>query len=59
VAGAIPVTKEEYLHTAYDPDCEFEGGVLTERTGGTVPVQREMERWNSPLASIPPCSATR
>jgi Uma2 family endonuclease len=36
MASAIPVTEEEYLHTAYDPDCEFEDGVLTERTGGTL-----------------------
>jgi Uma2 family endonuclease len=30
-----PVSEQEYLHTSYDPECEFEDGVLTERTGGT------------------------
>jgi Uma2 family endonuclease len=32
----VPVSEHEYLHTSYDPDCEFEDGVLTERTGGTL-----------------------
>jgi Uma2 family endonuclease len=35
MAIGVPVSEEEYLHTAYGPDCEFEDGVLTERTGGT------------------------
>jgi Uma2 family endonuclease len=29
------VSEQEYLRTSYDPDCEFQDGVLTERTGGT------------------------
>lgn len=28
--------EEEYLHTAYEPDCEFEDGVLIERNVGTL-----------------------
>src|ERR1035437_6582481 len=35
MATGILVSEEEYLHTGYDPDCEFEDGVLTERNGGT------------------------
>ena len=35
MATGIPVSEEDYLRTSYDPDCEFEDGVLTERTGGT------------------------
>lgn len=29
------VSEEEYLHTAYEPDCEYEDGVLLERNLGT------------------------
>jgi Uma2 family endonuclease len=29
------VSEEEYLHTSYQPDCEFEDGVLIERNAGT------------------------
>ena len=35
MATGILVSEEEYLHTAYEPDCEFEDGVLTERNAGT------------------------
>jgi Uma2 family endonuclease len=28
------VSEEEYLHTVYEPDCEFEDGVLIERNLG-------------------------
>src|SRR5450432_4799332 len=30
----VPVSEEEYLGTAYEPDCEFEDGVLIERNLG-------------------------
>src|ERR1035441_228810 len=33
--GGILVSEDVYLQTSYDPDCEFEDGVLTERDGGT------------------------
>ena len=33
--GGILVSEDVYLHTSYDPDCEFEDGVLSERDGGT------------------------
>jgi Uma2 family endonuclease len=29
------ISEEEYLHSSYDPDCEFEDGVLIERNVGT------------------------
>jgi Uma2 family endonuclease len=29
------ISEEEYLHTNYTPDCEFEDGVLIERNVGT------------------------
>jgi Uma2 family endonuclease len=29
------ISEEEYLHTGYDPDCDFEDGVLIERNVGT------------------------
>jgi Uma2 family endonuclease len=29
------ISEEEYLHTGYEPDCEFEDGVLIERNVGT------------------------
>ena len=32
----ILVSEEEYLHTSYEPDCEFEDGVLIERNVGTI-----------------------
>jgi hypothetical protein len=32
--GAL-ISEEEYLRTTYEPDCEFEDGVLIERNGGT------------------------
>ncbi len=35
MATGILVSEEEYLHTAYEPDCEFEDGVLIERNVGT------------------------
>ena len=35
MATGILVTEQEYLHTAYEPDCEFEDGVLIERNVGT------------------------
>jgi Uma2 family endonuclease len=28
------ITEEQYLHTSYEPDCEFEDGVLIERNVG-------------------------
>ena len=31
----ILISEEEYLHTSYSPDCEFEDGVLIERNLGT------------------------
>jgi Uma2 family endonuclease len=36
--GARPptlVSEEEYLRTSYEPDCEFEDGILIERNVGT------------------------
>jgi Uma2 family endonuclease len=32
---ATRVSEEEYLHTDYQPDCEYEDGVLIERNLGT------------------------
>src|SRR5664279_1504600 len=32
----ILVSEEDYLHTSYEPDSEFEDGVLTERNMGTL-----------------------
>jgi hypothetical protein len=32
----ILVSEEEYLHTSYRPDCEFDDGVLIERNVGTL-----------------------
>ena len=29
------ISEEEYLHTSYEPDCDFEDGVLVERNVGT------------------------
>src|SRR3954468_22746566 len=29
------ISEEEYLHTSYEPDCDFEDGVLIERNVGT------------------------
>src|SRR5215472_1284425 len=31
------ITEEQYLHTSYEPDCEFEDGVLIERNVGEQP----------------------
>jgi Uma2 family endonuclease len=31
--GAL-ISEEEYLHTSYEPDCEYEDGVLIERNVG-------------------------
>src|ERR1039457_4089641 len=36
MATGILVSEEEYLHTSYEPDCEFEDGVLIERNVGTI-----------------------
>ena len=36
MATGTLVSEEEYLHTAYEPDCEYEDGVLTERNYGTA-----------------------
>jgi Uma2 family endonuclease len=36
MATGILVSEQEYLHTAYEPDCEFEDGVLIERNVGTL-----------------------
>jgi len=36
MATGTLVSEEEYLHTAYEPDCEFEDGVLIERNVGTL-----------------------
>lgn len=35
MATGILVSEEEYLRTSYEPDCEFEDGVLIERNVGT------------------------
>ena len=35
MAAGTLVSEEEYLHTSYEPDCEFEDGVLIERGLGT------------------------
>ena len=35
MATGTLVSEQEYLHTGYEPDCEFEDGVLTERNVGT------------------------
>jgi Uma2 family endonuclease len=35
MATGILISEQEYLHTAYEPDCEFEDGVLIERNVGT------------------------
>jgi Uma2 family endonuclease len=34
MATGILVSEEVYLHTSYEPDCEFEDGVLIERNLG-------------------------
>ena len=34
MATGILVSEEEYLHSSYEPDCEFEDGVLIERNLG-------------------------
>jgi Uma2 family endonuclease len=34
---ATLITEEQYLHTSYEPDCEFEDGVLIERNVGEEP----------------------
>jgi len=31
----VLISEEEYLNTSYEPDCEFEDGVLIERNVGT------------------------
>jgi Uma2 family endonuclease len=36
MATGILVSEESYLHTSYEPDCEFEDGVLIERNVGTI-----------------------
>jgi Uma2 family endonuclease len=35
MATAILLSEEHYLHATYEPDCEFEDGVLIERNVGT------------------------
>jgi Uma2 family endonuclease len=35
MATGTLLSEEEYLHTSYEPDCEFEDGVLIERNVGT------------------------
>ena len=34
MSTVVRVSEEEYLHTAYEPDCEYEDGVLIERNVG-------------------------
>jgi Uma2 family endonuclease len=36
MATGTLLSEEEYLHTSYEPDCEFEDGVLIERNVGTL-----------------------
>lgn len=35
MATGTLVSEEEYLHTSYEPDCEYEDGVVRERNLGT------------------------
>ena len=35
MATGTLISEEEYLHTSYEPECEFEDGVLIERNVGT------------------------
>jgi len=35
MATGTLISEEEYLRTTYEPDCEFEDGVLIERNVGT------------------------
>src|SRR4051794_27148556 len=37
MATGTLVSEEEYLHTSYEPDCEYKDGVLEERNLGTPP----------------------
>ena len=42
------VSVDEYLHTAYDPDCDFVDGVVEERNGGEgehSAIQGELGAW--------------
>jgi Uma2 family endonuclease len=34
MSTGVLVSEEEYLHTVYEPDCEYEDGVLIERNVG-------------------------
>ena len=36
MATGILASEESYLHTDYEPDCEFEDGVLIEKNVGTL-----------------------
>jgi Uma2 family endonuclease len=45
-AGTL-VSEDQYLHTAYKPDCEYEDGVLIERNVGT----RDHSRLQAALAA--------
>jgi Uma2 family endonuclease len=36
MATGTLISEEEYLNTSYDPDCEYEDGVLIERNVGTI-----------------------
>jgi len=42
------VAVEKYLHTSYDPDCDFVDGILEERNGGELyhgGFQGELVHW--------------
>jgi Uma2 family endonuclease len=34
MSAGVLVSEDEYLHTVYEPDCEYEDGVLIERNAG-------------------------
>jgi Uma2 family endonuclease len=36
VATGTLISEEEYLRSSYEPDCEYEDGVLIERNAGTI-----------------------
>lgn len=40
MSTAVLVSEEEYLSTEYEPDCEYEDGVLIERNVGKKPHSR-------------------
>ncbi len=53
MASALLVSESEYLHTVYEPDCEFVDGEVIERNAGEYPRQPDFRTSSDVTGTAP------